>query len=113
MASIRDGKWECGNCNRTFRHLFSNNLFFCTGLVKDTIRNCDVIRYCQGSEKEPEPTVEMDISLDEAAIFTSGLSMALTTYLIFGYRRPCNQCPDKECPQIDSGEEGFRWEGTD
>lgn len=106
MTDIPDDKTSCDNCNIVLKHEFSNEGFICSGIVIDPFRNCDVIRTCQKYD-DGQIFLE-DKSLDEALILSNALSLAATEYLRFGYKRPCNNCPDETCEDLNSGEE--RWE---
>jgi hypothetical protein len=90
---MEDKHFSCENCNQVFCHHYPNGGKLCTGIVQETIRNCDLVRVCQ--VYEDGKTYNMDIAIDEAAVHIAAMQMALAQALRFFYKRPCADCQEK------------------
>lgn len=93
--SKKDPRTKCSNCNKTYRQSYSNKGFDCTGIVNETFRNCDVIRSCR--RYDTGKTQLEDLSPEEALSIATGLLAAVHSWMKFTHKRPCANCPDKEC----------------
>jgi hypothetical protein len=85
---------SCDNCNQVYEREYSNGGKQCFGLVKDTFRDCDVIRACQ--KYDNGKMFLQDLSPDEAAEMATGYSAAIRTWFSFFYQRPCGTCEQKQ-----------------
>lgn len=89
-----DERRSCDNCNQVYEREYSNGGKQCFGLVKDTYRDCDVIRACQ--KYDNGKMFLQDLSPDEAAEMATGYSAVVRTWFSFFYKRPCETCEQKE-----------------
>lgn len=89
-----DGRRSCENCNQVYEREYSNGGKQCFGLVRDTFRDCDVIRACQ--KYDNGKMFLQDLSPDEAAEMATGYAAVVRTWFSFFYQRPCGTCEQKE-----------------
>lgn len=87
-------RMNCENCNQVYEREYSNGGKQCFGLVKDTFRDCDVIRACQ--KYDNGKMFLQDLSPDEAAEMATGYAAVVRTWFSFFYQRPCGSCEQKE-----------------
>ena len=87
-------RMNCENCNQVYEREYSNGGKQCFGLVKDTFRDCDVIRACQ--KHDNGKMFLQDLSPDEAAEMATGYAAVIRTWFSFFYKRPCEICEQKE-----------------
>jgi hypothetical protein len=87
-------RMNCENCNQVYEREYSNGGKQCFGLVKDTYRDCDVIRACQ--KHDNGKIFLQDLSPDEAAEMATGYAAVVRTWFSFFYHRPCGTCDQKE-----------------
>jgi len=90
-----DKKASCRNCNKAFRHTWKNNGYICVGIVKDTYRDCDILRTCQYNPTTKEKYLE-DRTPDEVSMCLVAQQVLLQEYFRFFYKRPCTKECEKE-----------------
>jgi hypothetical protein len=91
----KDSKhFKCSNCNQVFLNEYPNKGKICSGIVKNPVRQCDLIRLCQTFPDGK--TFKNDMSLDEASFLSTTLQIVVSQGLRFFYKRPCEVCTEQE-----------------